>query len=56
MKSKDDLLQRWQELARFWDDEASHSFEHQHLNIILECMEEIEREYEKFVHCTDDYQ
>ena len=56
MKSKDDLLQRWQELAKFWDDEASHSFENQHLNKILECLEEIEREYEKFIHRTDDHQ
>lgn len=56
MKSKDDLLHRWQELARFWEDEASRSFEHQHLNMILECMEEIEREYEKFRHYSDDHQ
>ena len=56
MKSKDDLLQKWQELAKLWDDEASRSFEHQHLNKILECMEEIEREYEKFMHCVDDRQ
>lgn len=56
MKSKDELLQRWQELARFWDDEASRSFEHQYLNTILECIEEIEREYEKFRHYSDDHQ
>ena len=56
MKSKEDLLQRWQELAKFWEDEASRSFEHQHLKKIIECIEEIEREYEKFVHCTDDHQ
>lgn len=56
MKSKDDLLQQWQELAKFWDDEASRSFEQQHLNELIECMEEIEREYEKFTHCTEDHQ
>lgn len=56
MKSKEDLLQKWQELAKFWNDEASRSFEQQHLNELIECMEEIEREYEKFVHYTDDHQ
>lgn len=53
MTSKDNLLQMWQELTRFWDDDASRSFENQHLNQILECMKEIEREYEKFKRCSE---
>ena len=56
MTSKAGLLQKWHELTPFWDDEASRSFENQHLNQILECMEEIEREYEKFRRCSDDCQ
>ena len=56
MTSKDNLLQKWQELARFWEDDASRAFEHQHLNEIIECMTEIEREYDKLRRCADDYQ
>ena len=56
MTSKDSLLQKWHELAQFWEDDASRSFENQHLNKILECMEEIEREYEKLRRCSDDRQ
>ena len=56
MTSKDNLLQKWHELTRFWDDEASRSFENEHLNKILECMQEIEREYEKFMHYADNCQ
>ena len=56
MKTKENLIQLWQELMKYWDDEASRSFEYQHLNELIECMEEIEREYEKFMHCTDDHQ
>lgn len=56
MTSKDNLLQQWQELTRFWEDDASRTFEHQYLNKIIECIEEIEREYEKFRRCSDDHQ
>lgn len=56
MTSKENLLQKWQELTRVWEDDVSRLFEHQHLNEIIECMEEIEREYEKFEHCVDDDQ
>lgn len=56
MISKDNLLQKWQELKRLWPDKASHLFENEHLNKILECMEEIEREYEKFMHCAEERQ
>ncbi len=56
MTSKDNLLKMWQELIRFWNDEAARTFENQHLNKIVECMEELACEYEKFKHCTDDHQ
>ena len=56
MTSKDNLLQAWQELTRFWDDEASRAFELEHLSKIIECMTEIEREFEKFSRCSDDHQ
>ena len=56
MKSKDVLSQKWYELRQFWEDDASRSFENQHLNKIVECMKEIEREYERFKRCADDYQ
>ena len=56
MRSKENLLQQWHELARFWEDDASRLFEHQHLNELIECMEEIAREYEKFRNCLEDNQ
>lgn len=54
MRNKENLLQKWHELMQFWEDDASRSFEQQHLNKLLECMEEIEREYEKFRHYLND--
>ena len=53
MTSKDNLLQKWHDLTRFWEDDASRSFEKLHLNEIVECMKEIERECEKFRRCMD---
>ena len=53
MTSKNSLLQKWHELRQFWEDDASRSFEKLHLHEIVECMKEIEREYEKFRRCVD---
>ena len=56
MKSRDILSQKWHELRQFWEDDASRSFENQHLNKITECIKEIEHEYEKFKRCANDCQ
>ncbi len=52
MNNKEKLLQLWQELVKYWNDEAMRTFEQQHLNALVECLEEIEREHEKFKDCV----
>ena len=55
MKTKEKLIQLWQELMKCWDDNASHTFKQQHLNGLIECLEELEHEYEKFKESVKQY-